>query len=573
MERGARRLSLLRRTAQGLWDLLSWVVALAIATFLRYDGVLPDGALGRALILGLGLGLIQVLLGLAVQRVRGRYVIGSFDEIAVLALATGITASIGFGGLILTEPSYLPRTVPLIAGAIALGIMLAGRFVLRFYRQRLASPRDGERVVIYGAGESGEQIVRQMLAGPKTGFIPVAFLDDDSTKHNLRIQGVRVVGSSASLEATLQKFQPEILIVAIGAIRAHQLADLDRRCASFGVTLRVIPTTTEILGGAVKLGDVTDVTDEDLLGRRPVETDEDSIRQFLAGRRVLITGAGGSIGSELARQVHRYEPAWVGLLDRDESALQAVQLSLDGHGLLDSDSLILADIRDADRVREIVLETQPEIVFHAAALKHLPLLERHPDEALKTNVHGTVNLLDAASQCGVPVFVNISTDKAASPTSVLGRTKLQTELLTAERGAHVDPGSQIPGRYLSVRFGNVIGSRGSVLETFRYQIANGGPITITDPKVTRFFMTVREAVHLVLQAAVLGENGDTLILDMGEPVSISFVAQHLIKRSGRDIPIVYTGLRPGEKLTEVLIGDDEVIQEPFHPLISRVRPR
>lgn len=573
VEGSARKLSTLRRAVQATWDLLSWILAGVFATILRYDGLLPDGAFTRALILGAVLGIVQVAIGFGIQRVRGRHVIGSFDEIASLSLATGITAVLGLVILLVIDPPYLPRTVPLIAGAIALGIMLGGRFMLRAFRQRIATPREGERALIYGAGESGEQIVRQMLASTETGFIPVAFLDDDATKKNLRVQGVRVVGSSADLEASIRRFRPDILVVAIGAVRAEQLLDLDRRCNAFGVKLRVIPTTSEILGGAVKLGDITDVTDEDLLGRRPVTTDEDAIRNFLNGKRILITGAGGSIGSELARQVHRYAPAWVGLLDRDESALHAVQLSLDGRGLLDSDALILADIRDRERIEDIIGETSPEIVFHAAALKHLPLLERHPEEAHKTNVQGTLNLLGASSERGVPVFINISTDKAASPTSVLGMSKLKTEALTAEFGAKTRIMPDLAPRYLSVRFGNVIGSRGSVLETFRYQIANGGPVTVTDRAVTRFFMTVREAVHLVLQAAVLGENGDTLILDMGEPVAIAEVAQRLIDRSGRDIPVIYTGLRSGEKLAEVLVAEDEIILDPAHPLISRVRPK
>ena len=252
-------------------------------------------------------------------------------------------------------------------------------------------------------------------------------------------------------------------------------------------------------------------------------------------------------------------------MDRDESALHALQLTLDGTGTLTSPNLVLADIRDADRVREVFAEVRPELVFHAAALKHLPLLERFPWEAMKTNVFGTKNVLEAAQTSGVRVFTNISTDKAADPTSVLGYSKLATERMTA--GASAAHGAT----YVSVRFGNVLGSRGSVIDTFRFQIEHGGPVTVTDDRVTRYFMTVREAVHLVLQAAVLGSHGETLILDMGTPVKILDIARHMIQRSGRDIDIAFTGLRPGEKVDEVLVGTSELTSQPLHPLISHTR--
>ena len=256
------------------------------------------------------------------------------------------------------------------------------------------------------------------------------------------------------------------------------------------------------------------------------------------------------------------------MLDRDESALHAVQLSIDGRGLLDSDDLILADIRDSERMLEVMEKVRPDIVFHAAALKHLPLLERFPDEAHKTNVLGTQNVLNACLTVGVNVFVNISTDKAADPGCTLGRTKLMTERMTA--GIAPVNGE----RFMSVRFGNVLGSRGSVLTAFRHQIAHGGPVTVTDPEVTRYFMTIPEAVHLVLQATVIGEHAETLILDMGDPVKIKDVARQMIEKSGREIKIIYTGLRPGEKPSEVLFGREENAVSKFHPLIfhTRVEP-
>ena len=331
--------------------------------------------------------------------------------------------------------------------------------------------------------------------------------------------------------------------------------------------MQIIPTASEIAGGAVKLGDISDVTEEDLMGRRPIRTDENQIRNFIEGKRVLVTGAGGSIGSELVRQLSRYEPENLLLLDRDESALHALQLTLDGSGTLTSETLLLADIRDETCILELFLIHRPQIVFHAAALKHLPLLERFPGEALKTNVLGTKNVVEGARRISVEAFVNISTDKAADPTSVLGYSKLITERLTASLN------KDLSAKYVSVRFGNVLGSRGSVIDTFRYQISKGGPVTVTDENVTRYFMTVSEAVHLVLQAAVIGKDGETLILDMGEPLRIADIARYMVQRSGREIPIVFSGLRPGEKLEEQLVGLHEHAVIDVHPLISHANVR
>lgn len=305
-------------------------------------------------------------------------------------------------------------------------------------------------------------------------------------------------------------------------------------------------------------------TDDDVLGRPSRLDDLVLSADYLVGRRVLITGAGGSIGAELARQVHAVGPGELILLDRDESALHGVQLAIYGHGLLDTPDTALACIRDKAALREIFARHRPHVVFHAAALKHLPLLEQYPDEGWKTNVVGTHNVLELSAEHGVETFVNVSTDKAADPTSVLGATKRIAEQLTAWYGCHA------AGTYLSVRFGNVLGSRGSVLHTFRQQIASGGPVTVTHPDVTRYFMTIREACRLVMQAGALGRDGEVLVLDMGEPVRILDVAQRLIARSGRSIDVVFTGLRPSEKLHERLFSTDERAVRARHPLISHV---
>ncbi|MGH3489490.1 MAG: UDP-N-acetylglucosamine 4,6-dehydratase family protein, partial [Actinopolymorphaceae bacterium] len=314
----------------------------------------------------------------------------------------------------------------------------------------------------------------------------------------------------------------------------------------------------------ISIRDVRNIDVIDLLGRHQVDTDIQAIAGYLEGKRVLVTGAGGSIGAELCRQITRFDPAELMMLDRDESALHAVQLSIGGRALLDTADVILADIRDRDRVLAIFTERRPDVVFHAAALKHLPMLEQYPDEGYKTNVLGTIHVLEAAAKAGVERFVNISTDKAADATSVLGRSKRLAERLTAEFAASA------PGSFLSVRFGNVLGSRGSVLTSFAKQVADGGPVTVTHPEVTRYFMTIPEAVQLVVQAAAIGRGGEVLVLDMGEPVRIVDVARQLIDMADDDVEIVFTGMRPGEKLHEQLLGTGERDERPFHPLISHV---
>jgi dTDP-glucose 4,6-dehydratase len=372
------------------------------------------------------------------------------------------------------------------------------------------------------------------------------------------------MGNVDTLEAIVKKFEIRILIVAISGIDSTTLLDLERRCRSLNVNLRVIPTTFEIMSGAVSLTDISEISEDDLLGRRTIRSDDSEISKFISGKRVLVTGAGGSIGSEIVRQIDRYAPASLAMFDRDETALLNLQLSMDGTGLLTQDGLLLGDIRDVDRVNQVFAEFRPDIVFHAAALKHLTTLERFPEEAYKTNVVGTQNILDASVAYGVTTFVNISTDKAADPTSELGKSKLITERFTAGISSYSH-------KYISVRFGNVIGSNGSFIHTFRQQIKLGGPLTITHPDVTRYFMTVSEAVHLVLQSAIIGKNGETLILDMGEPVRILDIAKHMIEVSKREIDIVFTGLRTGEKLHENLVAPSEVIEVREHPSIMHTR--
>lgn len=554
-----------RRTTQALFDFACWTIASILAVTLRYDFAPSARSLTNAAILGLIMGVFQIVAGSVLNLYRGRYKFGSFDEVLGVIISVSLVGGATTAAVLLVGRGTVPRSTPVVATALAGVFMLAGRFFVRAWRERVSVKHHGEPTIVIGAGDAGQQLVRAMLLDPNADYDPVALLDDDRSKRRLRLHGVPVRGTTKDIAKVAHDYGAKTLVVAVAGVDSGRLLEWEREARAANLQIQVIPTTQDIVGGAVKLGDISQVTEEDLLGRRPIDTDEGGIGQMIFGRRVLITGAGGSIGSELARQVHRYEPAYLGLLDRDESALHGVQMSIHGKAMLDSDDIILADIRDAERLRTVMEHVRPDIVFHAAALKHMPLLERAPDEAYKTNVLGTRNVLAAARDAGVKLFINISTDKAADPENILGYSKKVTERLTA---ASVPPDG---GRYLSVRFGNVLGSRGSVLTAFRAQIAAGGPVTVTDPEVTRFFMTIPEACHLVLQAATIGESSETLILDMGEPVRIADVAQHMIEQSGRNISIVYTGLRPGEKLHEILIGADEQGERPKHPLVTHVR--
>ncbi len=557
-----------QRRVHLLADALVWVLALIAAVLLRLDfdpdRVRMSGLIGMIIIVVAS----QVAIGGILGLYAGRWRSGSFDEVAAIARATAIqTVFLFVVNVTASHPRMVPITSIIGCGAIALVGIGGVRYLARALREARHRP-SGEhlvRVVVFGAGDAAAQVTTAMLRDPNSTYLPVAVLDDDPTRQSLRIAGVPVVGSRADVEHAATKFDAEALLIAIPRAGRELVGDLSDRARAAGLAVKVLPSTRELLDGRVGVGDIRDVDVSDLLGRREIRTQLRSIAGYIKGRRVLVTGAGGSIGSELCRQIQRFSPNELIMLDRDESALHGVQLSIEQRALLDDPSLVLLDIRDVRTLRGLFEERRPEVVFHAAALKHQPLLERFPGEALRTNIAGTLSLLELAAEFGVSRFVNISTDKAADPISVLGSSKRIAERLTAFTARET-------GRaYLSVRFGNVLGSRGSVLETFQAQVAAGGPVTVTHPDVTRFFMTISEAVELVLQAGAIGNAGEVLVLDMGEPVRIADVARRLAALRDRDIEIEYTGLRPGEKLEEVLFGAGEQDRRPTHPLIAQVQ--
>lgn len=561
---GGRAARWASRVLQYSVDAEAWVIAVTFAVLFRFDFVgdrvnwLSVGILATLAMV------LQAAIGWGLALYRGRHQHGAFHEAQTLLATVFSVAAVLFSvNFFLLSASGLPRSTALVALPVAFVLMGGSRYLQRLVSERRVRPRDSaERALIFGAGQTGAYLVRRMLSDPASPYLPVGLIDDDPNKRHLRLSNIAVLGSRTDLDALALKTDATALVLCVARADADFIRDVSDRADKAGLRMMVMPLLSEILEDGMRLGDLRDVAIEDIIGRRPVDTQVESIAGYVAGKRVLVTGAGGSIGAELCRQLSKYSPRELIMLDRDETGLHGVQITISGHGLLNSDDVVLADIRDSGAIRQIFERRKPEVVFHAAALKHLPMLEQYPEEAWKTNVLGTLNVLDAARNVGVKTFVNISTDKAANPTSVLGHSKRIAEKLTAWAAAESSE------TYLSVRFGNVIGSRGSVLPTFIAQIEAGGPVTVTDPGVTRYFMTIPEACQLVIQAGAIGRPGEVLILDMGHPVKILDVAKRMIAMSGKSVDIVFTGLREGEKLHEELIGVAEHDERPFHPQIT-----
>lgn len=557
-----------RRGALAGLDVMAWTLALGLIIGIRLDFAITEVESASVIRYWIVVGILLLATGYASKFYRGRFLVGSFDEALGLALHVGTVSALA---IVLSPALYpgLPRSIPVLVPPVALLICAAIRWLYRAFRDR-SSDGDGVRddvinVLVYGAGDAGRQVAHLVRTQTDLAFRVVGYVDDNPGKRHLRIQGIPVLGNGNSLTEVAGECGAEAVIFAVPNASGALIGSVQELAQQAELDFFVLPRVNELIGGRVGATDIRRVEIGDVLGRHQVATDLSAIAGYLTGKRVLITGAGGSIGSELARQVHKFGPATLIMLDRDESGLHSVQLSVYGRGLLDNPDTVLVDIRDRESLRAVFEEHQPEIIFHAAALKHLPMLERFPDEGWKTNVLGTLNLLELAAEFSVEHFVNISTDKAADATSVLGMTKRTAEQLTAWQA------QQTRRPYISVRFGNVLGSRGSMLHTFNAQIAAGGPITVTHPDVTRYFMTIPEACELVVQAGAIGRAGEVMVLEMGEPVKILDVAKRMIRLSGaRSIDIIFTGLRQGEKLHERLFGDDERARTTDHPMIRSV---
>ena len=504
-------------------------------------------------------------------------------EDLVRVVMAGVVATFALLFLRLMATSFnifevnVPRSVPLIDGILSVLLFGAIRFSPRLAEITLRAPPEGKqnRVLVVGAGVAGQSLVRDLQANSELKMQLAGYLDDDPHKRKLVIHGVPVLGTLEELPILVREHKIDRVIIAMPSAPGAVTRQVIRLCEQARVPAQTLPGTSDLVRGRVSVGMLRKVEIEDLLRREPVKTDLDAVGALLRGKRVLVTGGGGSIGSELCRQILRCTPSELAILGHGENSVfrsyneMRRLVDLLGEGETPAVHTYVGDIRSPERIASIFRQFRPEIVFHAAAHKHVPLMELNPTEAILNNVYGTQNLLKAAIDHDVHNFVMISTDKAVNPTSIMGASKRIAELLVL-RAAH-----QTGRRFETVRFGNVLGSSGSVVLTFREQIARGGPVTVSHPDMERFFMTIPEAVQLVLQATVLGDGGEIFVLDMGEPIKIMTLAQDMIQLSGlelgQDIEIEISGIRPGEKLYEELFVSGESYDETRHDKIRMVR--
>jgi FlaA1/EpsC-like NDP-sugar epimerase len=553
----------LRRLAQAGADALIVAAAYYVSFVLRFDAGIPDryGALLVDTLPFVVLGKLAVFAAFGLYHKLWRFVDGRDFESMVRAV---VLASV-----LLVVALFLlsPETVDPPRGVVALDFLLtlagvAGvRLLVRGMGERRPrwslAPRDAREVLVVGAGGGGQSVAFELRRNPELRTEPIGFIDDDSRKQGMRVAGVKVLGTTDDLPRILDEAEPHEVIIAIPSAPGILRQKVVTACRPRGIRVRTLPTVFELLSGGVDLmRQVREVRVEDVLGREPVRDEADRAGAYLAGRTVLVTGAGGSIGSELCRQIARVGPRRLVLVENAEAALFEIRRELAEERHFHRVASVLADCRDATRIREVFAEHRPEVVFHAAAYKHVPLMEDNPVEAMRNNAVATRIVAAAAGESLVERFVLVSTDKAVNPETVMGASKALAEW-AVESAQHRFPGT----RFATVRFGNVLGSSGSVVPIFSRQIAAGGPVTVTDPEMTRYFMTIPEAVQLIIRSGDLGRGGEVLVLEMGEPVRVIDLARNMIRLSGHEpeteITIEIIGRRPGEKLHEELFNVDE----------------
>ncbi len=565
-------------------DLIFLLTTPLLAYILRFDGVLPEQEIKFYAI-------IHATVIFTIAKMGVFYFLGlyrrfwktaSIDELAHL-LFIGINASLAQFMLFIVARKFpvfgmesLPYSFSLIDSILSVFFVSSTRFSVRLFEranQRLYK-NDHNKIptIVIGAGLAGTAIVEEMQRNNNLKMNPLAFLDDDENKKRIRIRGVEVLGKISELEEVVHNTSASRVVIAMPSAPGKVIREIHIRCEKIGIETLTLPGLEEMLNHNVKLDRIRKVQIEDLLRRSPVQTDTERVKSFIKGKVVLVTGGGGSIGSELCRQILASRPDKIIILGHGENSIFEIEQELyfrlnrmNGGQPRPVIHSRIVDIRNFSRVEHVFLESKPQMVFHAAAHKHVPLMEHNPAEAISNNVLGTLNLLKASAKYGVTNFVLISTDKAVNPTSIMGASKRLAEMLVLSYARK----SKL--NCCAVRFGNVLGSRGSVVNTFRKQIDNGGPITITHPDIKRFFMTIPEAVQLVLQSSVMSSGGEIYVLDMGEPIKIVDMAKDLIRlsglREGLDIRIEFTGLRPGEKLFEELFLEDESYERTRHDKI------
>lgn len=558
---------------------------LCAAFYLRFDGSVPPEMVTRLMlcwpyVVALEYGLLALW---GIPRFSWRYV-GLREVIRILQatlIATAILAAVRLLGAGLLRDFY-PWAGYLPLGVIAINSLLAfvgvvGVRVLRRVTTERAEVRrlrnqetELVRTLLVGAGRGGVMVAKEIAGRPELGIATIGFIDDDSLKQGSVIHGLPVLGTTAEVRRIARQMGARQAIITIPNAPGHAVRAISSACQEAGLQVKVVPGLFQLVGGALNLTRMRDVAIEDLLRREPIVLDDRAISSDLCGSTVVVTGAGGSIGSELGRQICRFRPARLILAERSENALFTVHRELAADFPTVEVVPCLADIGDKQRLEDVFTRYRPEVVFHAAAHKHVPMMEWNPEEAIRNNIFGTKTLADVSHAHQVRAFVMISTDKAVNPTSVMGATKRVAELYVQALAKKSN------SRFVTVRFGNVLGSNGSVVPIFKEQIARGGPVTVTHPEMKRYFMTIPEACQLVLQAGAMGQGGEIFVLDMGEPVKIVDLARDLIQLSGfraDEIPIEFTGIRPGEKLYEELLLEEENTERTRHPKIFVGRTR
>jgi len=503
---------------------------------------------------------------------RGMWRFVSLRDLAVMIQAVTISSLfLVFVLFLFQKLNEYPRSVFFIEWFTAIVLLGGIRFAYRIYREGwfkpvISSTKAGKQVLIVGAGRAGEMILREILGNFRLSYVPVGFVDDNRDKRNRTIHGYRVLGHTRDIPKIAKKFGVQEVYLAIPAASGMAKRRIMLTCKRAGVKFKTLPGVSELLNGTVKISELREFQIEDLLGRTPAKLDNASIKSYLRGKTVMITGAGGSIGSELCRQILRFAPDRLILFERSEFNLYQIHMNL--LELFPEVKIypVIGDVLNEQRIEKTLINFMPDVIFHAAAYKHVPLMEMNPGEALENNIRGTRNMAHLAHVYGVKKFVMVSTDKAVRPTNIMGVTKRIAELVCEGIGKNSKT------KFVTVRFGNVLNSVGSVIPLFKQQIVKGGPVTVTHPEIYRYFMTIPESVQLIMQAGAMGQGGEIFILDMGEPVKIVDLARDMITLSGlepgKDIKIVFTGIRPGEKLFEELLTDGEEITSTLHDKIK-----
>ena len=498
----------------------------------------------------------------------------SIDEF-LLGIGAGITGNLAALAYTAVAHNRIPYIVSVLAGIFTVILTLGFRISFRIYRKRIrlfdrTNENGFKRVMIIGAGAAGSMTIKEMKLHPEMRYKPVVLIDDDTNKVGTSINGVKVFGNRNNIEGIVEDEEIDVILIAIPSIDYKNKKEILNICKKTGCKVEIIPGIYELIDGKVSLKKVRDVSYEDLLGRPPVQLDTEGIEQYIKDKTVMITGGGGSIGSEICRQIAKFKPKEVVLFDNYENGVYELEQELRYSGVHIDLKCVIASITDRGRLEQAFIQYKPQVIFHAAAHKHVPLMESNPAESVLNNVFGTLNLAEFADKYNVKRFVMISTDKAVNPTNIMGATKRLCEMIIQS----MDKRSKT--QFVAVRFGNVLGSNGSVIPLFKRQMAHGGPLTVTHPEINRFFMTIPEAAQLVLQASAFAEGGEIFVLDMEEPVKIYDLACDLIRLSGlepqEDIKIEFVGLRPGEKLYEEVLMEEEGLNKTVHEKIFVGRP-